>query len=117
MITVMVADIINSTDEKDGIKLSAKVNKAMNEFREFMFAAIYKSKLLEDERRKAKYVIHKLYEYYLANPGALPEEFLAREEFWGLQSTVTDYIAGLSDSYAIALFEKLFIPPRGFQIK
>jgi dGTPase len=85
----------------------------MDEFREFMFSAIYISKQLEDERNKAKYVIHKLYDYYMTHPGALPQEFLDREDRWGLQSTVIDYIAGLTDLYAITIFQKLFVPTSG----
>jgi dGTPase len=112
MITVMVADMINSSP-KNEIKLSTKVKKAMDEFRDFMFEAIYNSRQLDDERRKAKYVIHKLYDYYMAHPGALPQEFLDREERWGLQVTVVDYIAGLTDQFAINLFEKLFVPTSG----
>ena len=113
MITVMVADMIKSSSDKNEIRLSPRVLKAMNEFREFMFGALYNSKHLEDERRKAKYVIHKLYEYYTAAPGALPQEFLEREDRWGLPVTVTDYIAGLTDLYAIRLFESLFVPKSG----
>jgi dGTPase len=113
MITVMVSDMIKASGEKSEVRLSSRVQKAMDEFREFMFAAIYNSRQLEDERRKAKYVIHKLYEYFLAQPGALPSEFLDREERWGLQVTVVDYIAGLTDLYAINLFEKLFVPTAG----
>lgn len=111
MITVMVGDMIQSS--KNEIKLSTQVLKAMDEFRDFMFAAIYNSRRLDEERRKAKYVLHKLYDYYMAHPGALPQEFLDREERWGLQVTVIDYIAGLTDQYAISLFEKFFVPTSG----
>jgi len=110
MITVMVADMIKSSGVKGEIRLSTRVQKAMDEFRDFMFSNIYNSKQLEDERRKAKYVIRKLYDYFTANPGALPQEFIEREDLWGLQTTIVDYVAGLTDSYAIALFEKLFVP-------
>jgi dGTPase len=113
MITVMVADMIKSSSDKNEIRLSPRVLKAMDEFRQFMFEALYNSKHLEDERRKAKYVVHKLYEYYTSAPGALPQEFLEREDRWGLSVTVTDYIAGLTDLYAIRLFENLFVPTSG----
>jgi dGTPase len=113
MITVMVADMIQSSSDKNEIRLSPRVLKAMDEFREFMFGALYNSKHLEEERRKAKYVVHKLYEYFTSLPGDLPQEFLEREDRWGLPVTVTDYIAGLTDLYAIRLFEKMFVPTSG----
>ena len=46
----------------------------------------------------------------MKNPQALPQEFLEREDLWGLQVTVVDYIAGLTDMYAIQLFKDLFVP-------
>lgn len=110
MITVMVSDIITESDEKNEIIMSRKVKAAMDDFREFMFKKIYHSTELEPDRKKAKYVISKLFEYYISNPSSLPQEFLEREERWGLQTVVIDYIAGLTDLYAIKQFEKLFIP-------
>lgn len=110
MITVMVSDIIQTSDGKNAIAMSPQVKAAMDEFRLFMFEKIYHSAELEPGRKKAKYVVHKLYDYFMANPGSLPQEFLEREDRWGLQATVIDYIAGLTDLYAINLFEKLFIP-------
>lgn len=110
MITVMVSDIITQSADKNEIILSPTVKAAMDEFREFMFKKIYHSAELEADRRKSKYVITKLFEYYLENPDSLPQEFFEREARWGLQTIVVDYIAGLTDLYAIKQFEKLFIP-------
>lgn len=110
MITVMVSDIITESEGKNEIIMSSRVKTAMDEFREFMFKRIYHSGELEPDRKKAKYIVSKLFEYYIDNPGSLPQEFLEREERWGLQTIVIDYIAGLTDLYAIKQFEKLFIP-------
>lgn len=110
MITAMVSDIIYSSEGKNDIKMSATVLKSMNEFRSFMFEKIYHSLALERDREKAKYIIHKLYEYFMAVPEELPSEFREQEKRWGLKTTVVDYIAGLTDFYAIALFKKFFIP-------
>lgn len=115
MITIMVSDIIQNSEDKPEIILSSAVQTAMDEFRQFMFKRIYHSPELEDDRKKAMYVIHKLYDFYMAHPGRLPQEFLDREERWGLQLTVIDYIAGLTDMYAIQLFQDLFIPTGGIQ--
>lgn len=112
MITVMVSDIITVSEGKNEICMSESVQLAMNELREFMFYRIYHSAQLEPDRKKAKYILHKLYEYFMSNPETLPHEFLEREEKWGLEKTVVDYIAGLTDMYAINLFEKLFIPAK-----
>ncbi|MCE5287446.1 MAG: deoxyguanosinetriphosphate triphosphohydrolase [Pelosinus sp.] len=110
MITVMVSDLIECSTDKNQIVMSDKIQAAMQEFRDFMFERIYHSQELDSDRKKAKYVIHKLYDYFVVNPGALPQEFLERESEWGLEVTVVDYVAGLTDSYAIHLFEDLFVP-------
>lgn len=117
MITVMVADMITASYGKNQILLSDEVKEAMDELREFMFKKIYQSAELEPDRKKAAYVIHKLYDYFMVHPGALPQEFLDREERWGLQTTVIDYIAGLTDLFAISIFEKLFIPSKWINTK
>lgn len=110
MITVMVSDIITQSGNNNEIRMSPEIQEAMDEFRRFMFEKIYHSRQLEHDRKKAKYVIHKLYEYFIANPDSLPADFREREDRWGVQTTVVDYIAGLTDQYAIHLFQNLFIP-------
>ena len=84
------------------------------EFRTFMFERIYHSHTLEHDREKASYVINKLYEYYLKNPNNLPHEFRDRETNWDIQTIIVDYIAGLTDKYAVQLFKSLFIPSGSF---
>ncbi|MCX7970096.1 MAG: HD domain-containing protein, partial [Negativicutes bacterium] len=110
MITVMVADIIRQSSGRDDIVQSPPVAAAMNLLREFMFENIYHSPKLENDRQKARYIVHKLYEYYMREPARLPAEFLQREEQWGLEMVVVDYIAGLTDHYAVKLFEELYLP-------
>lgn len=110
MITVMVSDMINASEGHNQILMSSDVENAMQSFREFMFEKIYRSKDLEPDRKKATYVIKNLYEYFAAYPSKLPLEFLTREQQWGLQTIVVDYIAGLTDLYAIKLYKELFIP-------
>ena len=110
MIKVMVMDIISGSNKQKQIKFSGDVQFAMDEFREFMFEKVYHSSLLEEDRNKAKYVIQKLFEYYINAPWALPAKLLDQEDKWGIKTIVTDYVSGLSDLFAINLFKKLFIP-------
>ena len=116
MITVMVADMIRNSEGHNEISMSVKVKDAMAEFREFMFKRVYYSTELEADRKKAYYIVKKLYEYFMLHPQELPQEYLDREERWGLEVTIVDYIAGLTDMYAVNLFEKLFIPSRWISI-
>ncbi|WP_346355797.1 deoxyguanosinetriphosphate triphosphohydrolase [Azotosporobacter soli] len=112
MIMIMVADMIQQSQGRTEIRMSEQVTAAMGLFREFMFQRIYRASELEVDRKKAQYVIHKLYDYFFAQPDKLPREYLEREDRWGLETTIVDYIAGLTDGYAVQLFEKLFVPTK-----
>ena len=111
MITSMVSDMIMTSQGSGDILQSAEIKQAMDTFREFMFTHIYHSDKLSQEREQAAFVLRELYHYFLDNFGQLPKEFIKREARWGRQKIVTDYVAGLTDSYAVALFEEIFIPP------
>ena len=109
MITTMVEDMIYSSEGHDRIRQSEPVHSAMQEFRSFMFEQVYQSEQLNEERRKGKYIVQALFEHYEHNSRQLPEGYLA----WAggdVRRAVADYISGLTDNYAIDLFERLFVP-------
>jgi dGTPase len=109
MITTMVVDMIEASIGQNCIHQSVKVQGAMQEFRQFMFARVYNSPTLREERRKGKYIIQALFEYYIRDTSKLPENFL----IWAggdKTQAVADYISGLTDNYAIHLFGRLFVP-------
>ena len=62
------------------------------------------------EETKAKDMQKRLFEYYVTHPEALPEDFHPQRSFGGMERTVCDYIAGMTDNYAIDNFEQIFIP-------
>ncbi|MDW7675857.1 MAG: deoxyguanosinetriphosphate triphosphohydrolase [Bacillota bacterium] len=108
MIEVMVSDMITTSIGKSAIKMSDEVSEAMTTFRNFMFERVYESKELEEERREAEDIIIKLYLYFIKKPEALPQEFAKRIEAWGHEQIAIDYVAGLTDQFAIKLFADLY---------
>ena len=108
--------ILSSEVAKD-IVLSEPMHEAMGIFRKFMFKNVYHSEKLTKERAQAVFVLQQLYSYFMEHSDKLPEEFLQRQERWGLQQTVVDYVAGLTDSYAVQLFGDIYIPPVGLMVK
>ena len=109
MITTMVVDMIEASIGQNCIHQSVKVQGAMQEFRQFMFARVYNSPTLREERRKGQYIIQALFAYYIKDTSKLPENFL----IWAggdKTQAVVDYISGLTDNYAIDLFGRLFVP-------
>lgn len=109
MITTMVIDMIEASRGLDHIAQSVEVHGAMQEFREFMFSRVYNSVTLREERRKGQYIVQALFEYYYKDIAKLPEHFLISADGNKTQAVV-DYISGLTDNYAIDLFQSLFIP-------
>lgn len=113
MITSMVSDMILTSMGKGDIAMSGDVQETMDIFRNFMFRRVYHSKALAHERRQAEFVLRELHGYFMEHFDALPEEFARRESHWGRKQTVTDYVAGLTDSYAVQVFHQIFMPPVG----
>ncbi len=117
MITSMVSDMILSSEGKDDICMSSRVKQTMDVFRTFMFEHIYRSKALTRERNQAEFVLRALFEYFQDHFDELPAEFSRNESKWDRQQVVTDYVAGLTDSYAVQLFNEIFMPPVGLMVK
>lgn len=117
MITTMVADVICQSEKAGDIAFSEEMTEAMSAFRSFMFQNIYHSEALARERWQGVFVLEQLYKYFLEDSAQLPAEFRQREQRWGLEQTVVDYVAGLTDSYAVQLFNHIFMPPVGEMVR
>ena len=111
MITRMVSDMIVTSEERGDAAFSEETQHVMDQFRSFMFERIYHSKTLAHERAQAGFVLRALMDHFTVYFDKLPPEFIARAERWGREQCVVDYVAGLTDSYAVALFREIYIPP------
>ncbi|AFM01856.1 deoxyguanosinetriphosphate triphosphohydrolase, putative [Desulfitobacterium dehalogenans ATCC 51507] len=109
MITTMVVDMIESSQNQTSIQQSRPVTEAMQEFRLFMFERVYNSEALREERRKGEYVVQALFHYYMKNLQFLPQEYLVWADGDAVKAVV-DYISGLTDNYAIDLFQNFLVP-------
>ncbi len=115
-IDALVCDAIISSREAGEILLSPKVDNALKELRSFMFEHVYRNPVAKGEESKAKDMLKRLYEYYYTHPNALPEDFQPQMSFDGLERTVCDYIAGMTDNYAVDKFTEIFVPA-GWQVR
>ena len=109
-INTLVTDIIHVSQEAGCIQLSPQVEKALKDLRSFMFEHVYRSPVAKAEESKAKAMLCRLFEYYMEHPDALPEDFHPQLSFDGMERTVCDYIAGMTDNYAIDKYTEIFIP-------
>ena len=103
--------IINSMDQPE-IRMSPEVEQATMALRAFMFENVYKNPVAKGEEEKAINMVTNLYEYYWKHIRLLPDQFLEmlEEEGGTPERIVCDYIAGMTDTYAIKKFEEYFIP-------
>ena len=107
-ITTLITSIIEN-GVKD-IHISPDVQKAFDELSDYMYANVYKNSIAKAEESKAKMLVERLYTYFLKNPDKLPDEFKRIMAKRGTDRAVCDYIAGMTDSYAVHVYEDLFIP-------
>lgn len=108
MITTMVMDMVrNSAGEKE-IRMSPAVTEVMNLFRRFMFQQVYMAPPLIPDRDRAAYVVKHIFSWYLEHPHLLDDE-LQHGSICTL-TDIVDYVAGLTDQYAIRLFKEFYIP-------
>ena len=108
----LIHDIIGNSYGKPEIIMSPDMESAMQGLRTWMFENVYKSDIPKAEEGKAQHLIVMLFNYYMEHPDKLPEEYriLMEVRMEGRERAVCDYIAGMSDSYAIDKFEELFVP-------
>ena len=109
-INTLVTDAIFTSREAGTVMLSPAVDNALKELRAFMFERVYRNPIAKGEEARAKDMLQRMYEYYINNPEALPEDFHPQLSFEGLERTVCDYIAGMTDNYAVDKFTEIFIP-------
>ena len=111
-LNTLVHDIVLSSKGKDDIIMTGAISSTMTELREYMFENVYKNPIAKGEEYKAKNMLKKLYEYYLENIDEIPEELILLMEKGGQEKyrIVCDYIAGMSDQFAVSKFKEVFIP-------
>ncbi len=109
-VNTLVCDAIHTSREAGTVLFSPAVDKALLDLRAFMFERVYRNPVAKGEESKAKDMLQKLFEYYYEHPEALPEDFQPQMSFEGLERTVSDYIAGMTDNYAVDKYTEIFIP-------
>ena len=109
-INSLVTDMIFQTLDTGVLGMTAEVEHTMEALRSFMFERVYKNPVAKGEEVKARRILQELYEYYIKNPDALPPDFQPQIDFDGMERVVCDYIAGMTDKYAMYKYDELFIP-------
>ena len=109
-INTMVAAIIEASAESPRIMMVKEVEEAMLALRQFLFSSVYRNPIVKSEDEKAKQLLIQLFEYYKKNPEEMPISYKQNIERDGIERCVCDYIAGMTDRYAIRTYKSIFLP-------
>ncbi len=109
-INTMLTDIVFHSLDKPFLQISPAVEQATQALRAFMFEAVYKDNAAKNEEKKVKDIIHMLMDYYVAHTHELTEATEQRILQDGVLVCVADYIAGMTDKFAVTKFQELFVP-------
>lgn len=106
-----IHDIVTESMDKDDILMSEPVKESMKALREFMFERVYKNPVAKAEEGKAEALMETLYEYYFQNFDLVPGDLKALVDRGDpKEQVVCDYVGAMSDRYATAMYEEIFIP-------
>ncbi|MBO6016054.1 MAG: deoxyguanosinetriphosphate triphosphohydrolase, partial [Lachnospiraceae bacterium] len=106
-----IHDIVVTSEGKDDICMSEPVAQAMKQLRAFMFENVYQNPIAKGEEKKAETLIEALYEYYMSHVDLLPEDLLRlMSEGTPREVVVCDHVACMTDRFAIATYEEIYIP-------
>lgn len=105
----MVQDLIKASLDTPDIRMSESGWRILLELRQYLMNNVYSRSPAKSEDEKAKKIIKALYQHYLENPDRLPAEYKS-ENGDDLMVRVADYVSGMTDRYAIRIYENLFIP-------
>ncbi|HEB12185.1 MAG TPA: deoxyguanosinetriphosphate triphosphohydrolase [Actinobacteria bacterium] len=108
-ISAMVKDLISASANQPDIKMSPQGWRLMNQLRSFLFESVYTDSVAKTEDAKAGFILRSLFDYYCLHSDELPPEFhpLSADD---VTIKVVDYVAGMTDRFAIKTYQALFIP-------
>jgi dGTPase len=107
-IDTLVKDMVLESRDSDDILLSPRVEGALDELRSFLFDRVYIGSVAKEEEEKAILVLRSLFSFYFGQPQEMPEEFRRGDE--DLRVRVCDYVAGMTDRYAMRKYHENFLP-------
>ncbi len=107
-IDTLVKDMIAESEEAGDIALSRPVAEVLDELRNFLFERVYIGSQAKQEQDKAVNVLRDLFRFYMEHPEEMTEEY--REDGEELWVRVCDYVAGMTDGYALKKYEEYFMP-------
>ncbi len=109
-INAMITDVVDSSDGAKDIVMSKASYSMFEKLRQFLFDNVYFGSAAKSEEGKSEQLIRLLFSHYSEKPQDMGPSAGDRIEKNGLMQTISDYIAGMTDRFAVKVFEDLYIP-------
>ena len=109
-INTMVHSIIRESTGKPKIAMEPEIGDATNRLRDFLFERVYRNPVAKSEESKAQEMLIRLYHHFVAHPEKLPPMYRKRLSVDLVDQCVCDFIAGMTDRYAIEVYSDLYVP-------
>ncbi|OGO78680.1 MAG: deoxyguanosinetriphosphate triphosphohydrolase [Clostridiales bacterium GWB2_37_7] len=109
-INTMIVDIIKESTDINDIRMSKDIKYATDKLRSFMFENVYIGSKAKLEEKKAQNIVRELYYYFLENPDQIPHYNSIIKNQEEIERLACDYIAGMTDRYALSTFLNVFVP-------
>ncbi|HPE16284.1 MAG TPA: deoxyguanosinetriphosphate triphosphohydrolase, partial [Oscillospiraceae bacterium] len=109
-INTLTEDVIAGSGDSVELRQSEKIGAAMEKLHDFMFERVYLNPVAKGEETKAQGMIRQLFEYYVNNIDDLPADAVSQLARDGKERVVCDYIAGMTDQFAVDCYKRAFLP-------
>lgn len=105
----LVKSVVNNT-EKGDVKMDEEICSYFESLHRFLFENVYTNKAVKAEEEKVLGIVSGIYEHLLKNPDKLCGEYAVIREREGVNSAAVDYVAGMTDHFAVTSYSDIYIP-------
>ncbi len=109
-INTMITSIYENSMGENTVRMGKTEADALEDLRTFMFEKVYITPVSMREEERAKRMLFSMYDYFLKNKDKLPAFYLALSEEYPLEQVICDYLSSMTDKFAVAVFDNIFVP-------
>ena len=109
-INTMITSIYENSEGKNEVKMGEREAEALENLRAFMFDKVYITEQSMKEEERAKRMLSAMYDYFRKQKDKLPAFYLSLTDKYPLEQVICDYLSSMTDKYAVAVFNNIFIP-------
>lgn len=109
-INTMITSIYRNSVGKNEVMMGKAEAEALEDLRSFMFERVYITELSLKEEERAKRMLSAMFDYFQSDKDKLPPFYLRLSEIYPLEQAICDYLSSMTDKFAVAVFNSIFIP-------